>query len=176
MIGERMGTEKSKLIKPENWRNDMFNDWDVFFINLAKFVGTRSKCLSRQIGSVLVRDKRVISLGYNGPPSGITPCASDECPRRTRGFKSGEGLELCVAVHSETNAIINAAREGIVTKGATLYCYCPVPCKSCAGAIINAGIVKVVYGMPGIYDNKSLGLFEDAGIELVEFAAPQTLA
>ncbi len=167
-----MGMEKAKLQK---LNNNMFDDWDFYFMELAQFAGSRSKCLSRQIGSVLVRDNRVLSMGYNGPPSGVKPCATKECPCRTQGFKSGEGLDICVAVHSETNAIINAAREGIVTKGAILYCYCPVPCKQCAGAIINTGIIKVVYGKPGIYDNKALELFEEAGVEIVEFETGNVL-
>jgi dCMP deaminase len=121
-----------------------------------------SKCLSRKIGAILVKDNRVIATGYNGPPSGVPHCdyraidvahrtapytdhfVAEECPRRRLGIPSGEGLEICPAVHAEINPIMQAARMGISTNGATLYCYCGTPCINCAKEIIQSSIKRVV--------------------------------
>ena len=132
-------------------------DWDIHFMKEARLWANMSKCLSRKIGSVLVRDKRVIATGYNGPPSGVPHCdfrddtggytdhfISDKCPRHRMGFGSGKGMEHCVAVHSEINPIIQAARQGLVTTGATLYAYCGIPCTNCMKEIIQAGILRIV--------------------------------
>ena len=133
-------------------------EWDIHFMKEAKLWMERSKCLSRQIGAVLVRGKHIIASGYNGPPMGVPHCdereellgmytgrhVSDKCLRQRMGFKSGEGMEQCVAVHAEINPIMQAAREGRSTAGATLYAYCGTPCINCAKEIINAGIKRVV--------------------------------
>lgn len=143
-------------------------EWDIHFMKEAKLWMERSKCLSRQIGAVLVQGKHIIASGYNGPPRGIPHCdhrdalgnyvpepvlSSDPltdmvlstiCPRQRMGFKSGEGMEHCVAIHAEINPIMQAARMGIPTDGATLYCYCGTPCINCSKEIINAGIQRVV--------------------------------
>jgi len=141
-------------------------EWDIHFMKEAKLWMERSKCLSRQIGAVLVQGKHVIATGYNGPPSGVPHCdrrddtgrymeegivlaTSDgehvnTCPRQRMGFKSGEGMEHCVAVHAEINPIMQAAREGCSTVGATLYAYCGTPCVNCMKEIIQAGIKRIV--------------------------------
>jgi len=137
--------------------------WDIHFMREAKLWSGMSKCLSRKIGSILVKDKRVIGTGYNGPPSNVPHCdhrivdvanrnanvysdkfVSDVCPRQKLGFASGEGLEHCPAVHAEINPILQSARMGISTIGSTLYCYCSTPCSNCAKEIIQAGIERVV--------------------------------
>jgi len=126
-------------------------EWDIYFLKIAHTVGQHSKCLSRQIGAVLVKDKSIISTGYNGPPAGIPHCdtrnenGEQECPRRLAGYESGEGLHLCIAGHAERNAVLNAAKMGICTNGTTLYCDCSVPCKDCLIELINAGITTIVY-------------------------------
>jgi len=132
-------------------------EWDLHFMKEAKLWMGMSKCLSRQIGSVLVQGKSVLGTGYNGPPSGVPHCdyrdcagdytgsfVSNICPRQRMGFPSGEGMEHCVAIHAEINPIMQAAREGKPTAGATLYCYCGTPCINCAKEIIQAGIKRVV--------------------------------
>ena len=141
-------------------------EWDIHFMKEAKLWMGRSKCLSRHIGAVLVQGKSVIATGYNGPPSGVPHCdrrddtgrymeegvvlaTSDgehvnTCPRQRMGFKSGEGMEHCVAVHAEINPIMQAAREGRSTVGATLYAYCGTPCVNCMKEIIQAGIKRIV--------------------------------
>ena len=133
------------------------HSWDLHFMKEAKLWMSRSKCLSRRIGSVLVQDNHVISTGYNGPPSGVPHCdyrddngqftdhfVSSICPRQRMGFKSGEGLEYCTAVHSEINPLMQAAKMGVSTQGATLYAYCGTPCLNCMKELIQAGIARIV--------------------------------
>jgi len=133
-------------------------------------VGKQSKCFSRQIGVVLVRDKSIISTGYNGPPRGIPHCEERSkqaiCPRRVEGYKSGNGLHICVAAHAELNAILNAARMGICTKDATLYCDCGIPCKNCLIALINAGIEEIVCTNMDYYDDLSPFLLGHSNIQV----------
>ncbi len=138
------------------------HEWDIHFMKEAKLWSERSKCLSRNIGSVLVKNNRVLGTGYNGPPSGVPHCdhrvvdvetstapyvgyvVEDTCPRHRLGFPSGEGMRLCPAVHAEINPIIQAAREGRSTIGSTLYCYCGIPCKDCMKEIVQAGVKRIV--------------------------------
>ncbi len=130
---------------------------DIHFMTMAKLESTQSKCLSRKIGAVLVIDNHIISTGYNGPPKEVPHCdrrdnsgkytkkfVSNKCPRQRMGFKSGEGMEHCVAIHAEINPILQAAKFGISTNNSTLYCFCGTPCVCCAKEIINAGITRVV--------------------------------
>ena len=137
-------------------------EWDIHFMKEARLWMPMSKCLSRKIGTVLVKDNRVIATGYNGPPSGIPHCdhriidvasvqapyvdyvVDETCPRRRLGIPSGEGLELCPAVHAEINPIIQAAKMHISTEGATLYCYCGTPCINCSKELIQAGVKRIV--------------------------------
>lgn len=122
------------------------NAWDNFFMAVAKEVSNLSKCASRQIGAVLVRDNNILSIGFNGSPAGSSLCQSASyCPRRKLGLPSGQGLELCPAQHAEENVIAMAARQGVATNGGTMYMWCGMPCQKCAGAIINAGVKEIVY-------------------------------
>ena len=124
------------------------SNWDDYFLRIAKVVAENSKCHSRKIGAVLVKDKAIISSGYNGPPRGMAPCAVNgkpACPRKEQGYPSGQGLHLCPAAHAERNALIQAARTGVSTLGTTLYCYCEQVCKDCAVEIVNAGVERLVY-------------------------------
>lgn len=154
-------------------------DWKNYYMSIARQASMRSKCLSRSFGAVIVRNKCVVSMGYNGPargashcsirtyglPPGVTGEPRDMCPRRLGGLKSGEGIEYCVAGHAERNAISQAAMNGISTFGAELYTYSPLPCKECAISIINAGIMKVVH-IEGDYDSLARHIFVEAGIQL----------
>lgn len=167
--------------------------WDKYFYNMAKTVEENSKCLSRKIGAVLVRDKSVISTGYNGPPRGVTHCNKrlvsklcdmhlakefheyfgrnnfelNECPRKTLGYKSGEGAEFCIAGHAERNALINAARNGINTYGTSLFLSCGVPCKDCLVEIINAGVQEVVVTDKNeFYDETSKFILKNSDLKI----------
>lgn len=149
-------------------------EWDLFFLNVAKEVAKNSKCLSRKIGAVLVRDKSIISTGYNGGPRGVPGCWTRNpnyervCPRQLQGFKSGEGLHLCVAGHAERNAIVQAARFGIATKGTTLVCYCGIPCAPCLIEIINAGVIEVVYKKNSSTNNLGDDYYDELSKWIVE--------
>jgi dCMP deaminase len=139
--------------------------WEDYFLQLADLVASRSTCLRRQVGAVLVRDERIIATGYNGAPRGIQHCLEAGCLREKMGIPSGERYELCRGVHAEQNAIINAAYYGVSTKGAVLYCT-NQPCLICARMIINAGIIKVVH-RGNFDDDFALQFMEEAGIEMI---------
>ena len=135
---------------------------DDYFLNIAEVVATRSTCLRRKIGAVLVKDKRIISTGYNGAPSGAAHCLDIGCIRDRKKIESGTMHEMCRAVHAEQNAVIQAALHGVSTRGATLYCT-HQPCVICAKILINAGIVRVVFSRP-YPDKNALKYFEEAGV------------
>jgi dCMP deaminase len=140
-------------------------NWDEYFLEIAHVVAKRSTCERRQIGAVIVRDRRMLTTGYNGAPSGLMHCLETGCLRNKLGIASGTRTEMCRALHSEMNAIIQAAQHGVSTKGATLYCT-HQPCSVCARMLINAGIVRVVYN--GDYpDDFSMELLREAGVELI---------
>lgn len=145
--------------------NTVRPSWEDYFLQLADLVASRSTCLRRQVGAVLVRDERIIATGYNGAPRGISHCLEVGCLREKMGIRSGERYELCRGVHAEQNAIINAAYYGVSTKGAVLYCT-NQPCLICARMIINAGIDKVVH-RGNFTDDLAVQFMEDAGIELI---------
>jgi len=112
-------------------------------MDIAELVATRSTCLRRRVGAVLVRERRILATGYNGAPSGLRHCLEIGCLREQQGVPSGERHELCRGLHAEQNAIIQAALHGVSVKGAHLYCT-NHPCVICAKMIINAGIRAVI--------------------------------
>ncbi len=137
-------------------------------MELTEQVSTWSSCFKedRQVGAVIVRDKRILSTGYNGAPEGVKSCKEKgECMRRKLGIQSGTNLEKCYSVHAEQNAIVNAARMGVCLDGATLYCT-HQPCVICAKLIVNAGIKRVVYKQ-GYPDEFAVEVLHEAGV-LVE--------
>ena len=143
--------------------------WDEYFMQLANLASTRSTCLSRHVGAVVVKDKSIISTGYNGPASGVKHCADlGGCIRRQKkDYKSGAYLELCPASHAEQNAIALAAKNGTSTDGATIY-VTAFPCKDCMNSIINSGIKKIIF--EGEYDaSLSKRIAKDAKIEVVNY-------
>ncbi|HOK53582.1 MAG TPA: cytidine/deoxycytidylate deaminase family protein [Armatimonadota bacterium] len=142
-------------------------DWDEYFMEIAHVVARRSTCIRRQIGAVIVKDRRILTTGYNGAPSGLPHCVELGCLRDELGIPSGTRHELCRALHAEQNAIIQAALYGISTQNSVLYCT-HQPCSLCAKAIINAGVKRVVF--EGDYpDNFALEMFEMAEVEMVRF-------
>lgn len=144
--------------------------WDKRFMEMAELVSTWSSCFqeNRHIGAVIVKDKRILTTGYNGAPAGIESCKDRRvCLRREMNIPSGTRQEVCYAVHAEQNAICQAAKLGISVEGATLYCT-HQPCVICARIIINSGIKKVIYKY-GYPDEFSLRLFKEAGMELIKY-------
>ncbi|MEM4397147.1 MAG: dCMP deaminase family protein [Candidatus Woesearchaeota archaeon] len=146
--------------------------WDEYFIKIAKLIASRSSCSSRHVGCVIVKDKMIISTGYNGTPRGIKNCDEGGCQRcedrKKNLISSGERLEECICVHAEENAILQAAYHGISLKDATLYTSL-CPCRKCAQHIINAGIKKVFYSESYVLDDIAKKLFEEAGIEFFQY-------
>jgi len=120
-------------------------------MQLAHLVKRRSTCLRRQVGAVLVRDRRILATGYNGAPSDIVHCEVTGCLRQKLRVPSGQRHELCRGLHAEQNVIIQCALHGVSTKGATLY-VTVTPCIICAKMIINAGIKEIV--IEGEYPDK----------------------
>ena len=145
----------------------MFTKWDHRFMEMAQLVSTWASCYQqeRKIGAVIVKDKRVMTTGYNGAPAGIKSCKErGECLRRKLGIASGTRAEVCYATHAEQNAILQAAKLGVNIEGSTLYCT-HQPCILCAKMIVNAGIVRVVYHS-GYPDDFALDIFKEAGVQV----------
>lgn len=140
--------------------------WETYFMDIAELVAKRSTCLRRAVGSVVVKDKRILSTGYNGAPTGIKHCIETGCLREKLNVPSGERHELCRGIHAEQNAIIQAAFHGVSIKGATLFCT-NQPCSICAKMIINAGIIKIYY-RDGYADSMAQEMFKEAGIEVIK--------
>jgi dCMP deaminase len=136
-------------------------------MEIAHVVGKRSTCMRHHIGAIIVKEKRILTTGYNGAPSNLAHCLELGCMRNELGIASGTRHELCRALHAEQNAIIQAALYGISTIESTLYCT-HQPCSLCAKAIINAGVKRVVF--EGHYpDQFALDLLKEAQIEMVQF-------
>ena len=141
-------------------------DRHTYFMNIAKVVSTMTTCKRRQVGAVIVKNKQVLSTGYNGAPKNTAHCTDIGCLRDSLKIESGKSPELCRAVHSEQNAIIQASLNGKSTEGATIYCT-HQPCVICAKMIINAGIKEVVYEND-YPDMLSLELMREAGIKIIK--------
>ena len=144
--------------------------WDARFMEMAEMVGSWSSCYrkGRNIGAVIVRDKRILTTGYNGAPAGLISCAEKgECMRDKLGIPSGTRHELCYAIHAEQNALIQAAKLGVSVEGATLYCT-HQPCGVCAKMIVNSGIVRVVY-REGYPDDFAREILKEGGVLLERY-------
>lgn len=173
----------------------MSDIWDTYFYNICISVASKSSCLSRKIGAILVKDKSIVSTGYNSPPRGIPHCGHDrfmkdealiqaikdepkdcdmkrfnkECPRKVLDYESGTHMELCPAQHAEENCVSNAARLGVSTIGTTLYMNSIIPCSKCFGTLINAGIVEIVVEETTQYDKMSAFLINNSSIKIRRF-------
>lgn len=143
--------------------------WDEYFMDITRRVATRSTCLRRDVGAILVHDKRIIASGYNGGPSGLAHCLDIGCLREKLGIPSGQQHELCRGIHAEQNAIIQAARYGVSIEGSVLYCTTQ-PCTQCTKMLINAGITEIVYA-EGYPDDLARELLEESGIIVRRFEA-----
>ena len=146
------------------------NKWDERFMSLAETVAEWSSCYqqNRHVGAVAVKDKRVLTTGYNGAPAGIESCSErGECLRRVKNIASGTMQEVCYAVHAEQNAICQAAKLGISLEGAVMY-VTHQPCVICTRMIINSGIKKVIY-KNGYPDEFAKELFRQSDVELIKF-------
>lgn len=180
---------EATAIYPDSYYRAGLDRWNKYYMGICEAVAQKSACLSRQIGSLIVLNNSIISTGYNGPPRGIPHCSDrlmgidqldplynktlvlpDEptCPRKLLGFKSGEGLEYCIAAHAERNCIANAARSGVKTFDGTLYLNTVLPCKDCMTSIINSGI-KAIVCYEGEYDSLSLWMAKKANLKILRY-------
>lgn len=139
--------------------------WDEYFLDISRLVSKRSTCLRRQVGAVIVKDKRILTTGYNGAPSGIEHCEKTGCMRKRLNIPSGERHELCRALHAEMNAILQSAQHGISLEGSMIYCT-NHPCIICAKMIINAGIKRIVV-LENYPDEFAKAMLKEANIEVV---------
>ena len=124
--------------------------WDDYYMGIAGAVSTRSNCVRRRVGALIVVEKAIISTGYNGAPIGVRNCSDGGCPRCSSAAAPGEGYDTCICVHAEQNAIALAARHGNATAGGTLFTTLR-PCFGCAKESIQAGIREIVYAEPFEY-------------------------
>ncbi len=122
---------------------DLRPGWDEYFLEIARLVSKRSTCLRRKVGSLVVKDRRILATGYNGTPSGIKHCFEIGCLREKLRVPSGERHELCRGLHAEQNVLLQASLHGVSLKGSTIY-VTNQPCIICTKMIINAGIKEVV--------------------------------
>lgn len=138
--------------------------WEDYFMQIARVVATRSTCLRRQVGAVVVKNRQILTTGYNGVPRGLAHCAERGCLREQLGVPSGERHELCRGLHAEQNAIIQAAYHGVAIQGAEIYST-HQPCVVCAKMLVNAEIVAVYFSGP-YPDTLAMEVFREAGTEL----------
>jgi dCMP deaminase len=151
-------SDKAELDRPS---------WDEYFMNITKVVATRSTCLRRQIGAVIVKEQRLLSTGYNGAPSGLAHCGVTGCVREIYQVPSGERQELCRGLHAEQSAVVQAARYGVSIHGATIYST-HQPCSACTKILLNAGIKRIVYQY-SYPDKLAEQLIAEAEIEYICF-------
>jgi dCMP deaminase len=161
---EELHRQLDELLPPL-MRRFMRPTWDAYFMNIAKVVATRGNCIKRKVAAIIVKDRRVISTGYNGTPRGAKNCNEGGCPRCNHLAESGTALDECLCCHGEENAITQAAYHGISLKGSTLYTTF-APCLLCTKMIINSGIAEVVYNQDYPLNDRALALLSECGVVL----------
>jgi len=139
--------------------------WNEYFIRIAEDVATRSTCIRRAVGAVIIKDKRILTTGYNGTPAGITHCNKETCLREKYDVPSGERHELCRGLHAEQNSIIQAALHGVSIANSMIY-ITHQPCLICTKMLINSGIKKFII-KNSYNDPLALEMIKEAGIEIV---------
>ena len=149
----------------EETRTQPRPDWDEYFMKIAQVASMRSNCIKRKVGAVIVRDRRIISTGYNGTPRGTKNCNEGGCPRCNSLASSGTRLEECLCSHAEENAITQSAYHGTSVKDGTIYTTF-APCLMCSKMIINCGIVEVIFNIDYPLNDTSFHLFEQAGVQI----------
>ncbi len=141
--------------------------YDEYFMEMAGVVAKRSTCLRRHVGAILVKEKHILSTGYNGAPKGMAHCEEVGCLRESQNIPSGERHELCRGLHAEQNAIIQAAVFGTSIKGSVLYCT-NTPCVVCLKMLINAGVTEIIYS--GEYpDDLAKEMLKESGLKIKRF-------
>jgi len=147
-------------------------DWDEYFMDITRLVARRSTCLRRNVGSLIVKNKKILATGYNGAPTGLQHCAERGCLRQELNVPSGERAEICRGLHAEQNAIIQAAFHGVSIQGAVLYST-TMPCSVCMKMIINAGIEEIIY-QEGYPDQLAEALIQETRIPMRKYEGPKS--
>lgn len=161
-VKSKKATKKSSKNKDGEYARP---SWDEYFLNLVEMVGTRGTCDRGRSGCVITKDKRILATGYVGSPIGIAHCDEIGHEMHTVIHEDGHKTQHCIRTgHAELNAIVNAARFGVALEGATLYCHM-TPCYTCAKAIINAGIKRVVCNLDYHAGERSKAIFKKAGLK-----------
>jgi len=142
--------------------------WDEYFMKIAQVASMRSNCIKRKVGAVIVRDKRIISTGYNGTPRGTKNCNEGGCPRCNSLASSGTRLDECLCSHAEENSITQAAYHGTSVRDGTLYTTF-APCLMCTKMIINSGIVEVVFNLDYPLNDTAFNLFRQANMHIRQY-------
>lgn len=158
--------ENRKKDDPEEANPPLRPDWDTYFMKLATLAASRSNCMKRRVGCVIVRESRVIATGYNGTPRHLTNCFNGGCPRCNDG--DSRNLHTCLCLHAEENALLEAGRDR-VGSNATLYCD-TCPCLTCSVKIVQTGITEVVYSQSYRMDEESFKVLKAAGITVRQFS------
>jgi dCMP deaminase len=138
-------------------------EFDEYCLKIASVVGERSTCLRHHMGAIAVRDKHILTTGYNGAPAGAKDCLELGCLRDENGIASGTRVEICRAIHAEQNVIIQAGLHGVSLEGATVYCT-HTPCVLCAKMLVNSRIIRFV-SFGKYADDQFIQLFKEAGIK-----------
>ncbi|KAI8996996.1 deoxycytidylate deaminase [Pilobolus umbonatus] len=143
--------------------------WDTYFMLLSDLAARRSNCMKRRVGCILVKDFRVIATGYNGTPRGLKNCNEGGCSRCNDGSPCGTGLDRCLCMHAEENALLEAGR--VYSKGVILYCN-TCPCLGCAIKIVQTGVREVVYSKSYGMDQMTAKVFSEANVKLRQHSPP----
>jgi dCMP deaminase len=147
-------------------------DIDEYFLKIASVVAERSTCRRHHVGAVAVKDKHILSTGYNGAAAGLKDCLELGCLRDELGIESGTRHEVCRGIHAEQNVIIQASLHGVSLEGATIY-VTHSPCILCAKMLVNAKIKRfVTFG--SYNDDSFVDMFREAGIEFKLHKKPPT--
>lgn len=157
--------EKIRPLLRELSKKNSRPGWDDYFMGIAKVAALRSNCIKRKVAAVIVKDRRIISTGYNGTPRGLANCNEGGCPRCNSFGASGANLEECLCSHAEENAIVQSAYHGVCIKEATLYTTFS-PCLMCTKMILNSGIKEVVYHASYPMEEQSLKLLSEAYVQV----------
>ncbi len=144
--------------------------WDEYFLKIAMLVAERGTCHRHHVGAIVVKNKKILTTGYNGAAAGTDDCLKLGCLRNELGIASGTRQEICRAIHAEQNAIIQAGIHGLSIYGGTMYCT-HTPCMICAKIISNAGIKRLVT-YAEYPDQNALDLLQEVGIEFIKLPKP----
>ncbi|CAG8460572.1 2615_t:CDS:2 [Funneliformis caledonium] len=148
--------------------------WDTYFMHLSDLAASRSNCMKRKVGCILVKNHRVIATGYNGTAKGLKNCNEGGCERCNDGVPCGKGLDSCLCLHAEENALLEAGKERVGV-GCILYCN-TCPCLGCSVKLIQVGIVEVVYNRSYGMDEKTAKILKEAGVKLRQHSSPSKIS